>query len=278
MMWTLARSAFRSLALLSDGIRVGVDYGFSSGEMLDYVYTDEAHGKGVLGRAVDRTYLDATGWRGIRERRSNLVRTLTALVLARRAQGLPTRILDVASGPGRYVLDLALELGDADLAIDCRDADADALAQGRRLASARGLTSLSYTQHDALDAEALAEIRPLPDIVVASGLYEILLDEAAIRRSLCGIARLLAPCGGILVLTGQPYHPQVETIAHLLTHRDGTPWRMQLRSTQTLEAWCREAGFEDIHTRADTRGIFTVSVMRQAAGVATSRSSISSRQ
>jgi SAM-dependent methyltransferase len=262
--WWPTRLAFHSVGRLAEGIRVGQRYGFSSGEMLDYVYANRAQGAGPLGRLIDRIYLDSPGWRGIRERRTNLMRTLSAIVLARRAQGLPTRILDVAAGPGRYLLDLATALGPADLAIDCRDADADALALGRRLAAERGFSTaqVSYGQHDALDATALAAIRPRPDVVVVSGLYEILLDDIAIRRSLQGIWSLL-PHGGLLVLTGQPHHPQLELIGNLLTHRDGSPWRMQLRSTETLTTWCASAGFVDITTLMDSQGIFSISVMRK---------------
>jgi 1-acyl-sn-glycerol-3-phosphate acyltransferase len=262
MAWAVARRAFLALGGLSEGIHVGRKYGFSSGEMLDYVYEDRARGCGPLGRLIDRAYLSSVGWRGIRERRTNLVRTLSAIVLARRAQGKPTRILDVAAGPGRYLLDLAEGLGGDDLAIECRDADADALARGRTLAASRGLTNVCYVQHDALDAAALAAIRPVPDVVVASGLYEILLDDDAIRASLCGIGALLPP-GGLLVLTGQPRHPQLKLIANLLTHRDGTPWRMRPRPIHTLEGWCREAGLVDLQTQGDTQGIFTITIGRK---------------
>lgn len=260
--WAVARRAFLAAGNLSEGIRVGRQYGFSSGEMLDYVYEDHARGWGRIGRMIDRAYLSSVGWRGIRERRTNLVRTLSAIVLARRAQGLSTRVLDVAAGPGRYLLDLAEGLGGDDLAIECRDADADALARGRALAAARGLANVCYTQHDALDPAGLAAIRPLPDVVVASGLYEILLDDDAIRASLRGIGALLPP-GGLLVLTGQPHHPQLAVIANLLTHRDGTPWRMRLRPVETLEEWCREAGLVDVQTHGDTQGMFTITIARK---------------
>src|SRR6185503_10476496 len=81
------------------------------------------------------------------------------------------------------------------------------------------------------------------------------------RASLHALQRWL-PDGGLLVLTGQPHHPQLAAIGNLLTHRDGTPWRMHLRSTTTLEAWCRAAGFVDVLTHADTRGMFTISIAR----------------
>ena len=260
--WRLARWLFLLVGRLGGGVRVGLTYGFSSGEMLDYVYANQAQGVGPLGRLIDRLYPDSAGWRGIRERRANLVRTLSAIVLARRAQGQPTRILDVAAGPGRYLLDLATALGPDGLDIEARDADPDALVLGRALAAQRGLGQVTYAPLDALDAAALAAIRPRPDVVVVSGLYEILLDDAAICASLRGIWNLL-PAGGLLVLTGQPRHPQLELIGNLLTHRDGSPWRMRLRSTATLNAWCAAAGFADITTQLDSQGIFSISVMRK---------------
>jgi SAM-dependent methyltransferase len=260
MFSALARTSFRALGLLSNGIALGCSYGFSSGEMLDYVYENRARGRGPLGRWIDRVYLDSIGWRGIRERRANLVRTLTAIVLARRTQGLHTRIVDVASGPGRYLVDLAEALGGSDLSIECRDADYEALVLGRALVAQQGVPNVEYVQHDALDASALAAIPPA-DVIVISGLYEILLDAPAIRASLRGIHAALKP-HGLLVLTGQPRHPQLKLIGNVLTHRDGTPWRMHLRSTATLEAWCRAAGFVDAHTQGDSLGIFSITVAR----------------
>jgi SAM-dependent methyltransferase len=260
--WLPARVAFATVGRLSSGIRIGRRHGFSSGQMLDYVYENRARGLTPLGRWLDRLYLDATGWRGIRERRANLVRTLAAIVQARRAAGLPTRVLDVAAGPGRYLLDLAELVGPAGLALMARDADGDALAQGRRLAAARGIECIDFAVHDALDAAALAATEPVPDVVVASGLYEILTDDAAVRRSLRGIRALLRP-GGLVVVTGQPRHPQLRFIAGVLTHADGRPWVMRPRPVAELEGYLSEAGLVDAHTTVDSRGIYTTTLARR---------------
>src|SRR5439155_13244058 len=107
LLWLPVRVVFQTVGRLSAGVRTGQREGFSSGQMLDYVYENRARGLTPLGRALDRLFLDAAGWRGIRERRANLARTLAAIVLARRAAGRPTRVLDVAAGPGRYLLDAA---------------------------------------------------------------------------------------------------------------------------------------------------------------------------
>jgi SAM-dependent methyltransferase len=260
--WLPARLGLRSVGWMSEGIRTGRSYGFSSGEMLDYVYENRPRGLLGVGRLIDRLFLGSPGWRGIRERRANLARTVAAIVLARRAAGLPTRVLDVASGPGRYLLDVAAALGPDGLELDLRDADRDAVAQGRALAARLGVTNAAYREHDALDADALAAIRPRPDVAVVSGLYEILLDDRAIQASLGGLGALL-PRGGVLLVTGQPRHPQLELIRNLLRHRDGSPWVMRPRSTETIESWCRAAGFEDVHPSADSQGIFTITVGRR---------------
>jgi SAM-dependent methyltransferase len=260
--WLPLRAAFATVGRLSAGVRTGRRHGFSSGQMLDYVYQNRARGWTPLGRALDRAFLDTTGWRGIRERRANLVRTLAAVVLARRAAGLPTRVLDVAAGPARYLLDLAEVVGPDGVHLMARDADPEAVAAGRALAAARGVGCLDFAVHDALDPAALAATRPVPDVVVAAGLYEILTDDAAVRRSLAGAHALLPP-GGLLIVTGQPRHPQLRLIAGLLTHRDGRPWVMRPRSVAELEGYLAEAGFVDAHTSADSRGIFTISLARR---------------
>ena len=54
---------------LSDGIDLGCKHGFDSGIMLDYIYANRAGGLNLAGRLIDRAYLNAIGWRGIRVRR-----------------------------------------------------------------------------------------------------------------------------------------------------------------------------------------------------------------
>ena len=83
------------------------------------------------------------------------------------------------------------------------------------------------------------------------------------RRCLDGIAGAIDE-EGYLVYTGQPWHPQIEMIARVLTNRDGDPWIMRRRTQVELDELVREAGFEKIRTRVDRRGIFTVSLAKRS--------------
>ncbi|MCW0134527.1 class I SAM-dependent methyltransferase family protein [Escherichia coli] len=60
--------------------------------------------------------------------------------------------------------------------------------------------------------------------------------------------------------TGQPWHPQLELIAGVLTsHKDGKPWVMRVRSQGR---WIHSCVMPDLINaqRIDEWGIFTVSM------------------
>ena len=100
--FALARAGLKLAGRLSRGIETGRRSGFDSGLSLDYVYKNEPHGWTALGRLIDKSYLNSIGWRGIRQRKLNLDRTLRDLILKMKQENRPVRILDIAAGAGRY--------------------------------------------------------------------------------------------------------------------------------------------------------------------------------
>src|SRR4029453_7369698 len=102
-------------------------------------------------------------------------------------------------------------------------------------------------------------IAPRPDIVVVSGLYELFDDNAMILRSLRALAEVIKP-DGIPLTTTQPWHPQIELIARVLTNREGKPWLMRRRTQAEIDELVAAAGFAKQEMRVDEPGIFTVSL------------------
>lgn len=255
--WSALSLLMRSLGRWSEGIDLGFRRGFDSGEMLDYVYENRARGRYLVGRLFDRVYLDQVGWRAIRARRALLQRALEQEIAANRHLGRPTHIVDLAAGPGRYLLAVLAAHPGADLSALCRDLDPSGLARGRALAKGLGLRRVYFEQADALDPTTLAALRPRPSVVVVSGLYELLLDDAQVQSSLRSIHALLAP-GGVLLCTTQVAHPQLEAIAHLLVNRHGAPWVMGLRAVEEVDGWARQAGFAQVASAHEPLGLFAV--------------------
>jgi len=244
---------------LSKGIGLGVKTGFDSGATLDYVYRNEAQGVTPIGKLVDWFYLNAIGWRGIRVRRKNLEGLIRRAIERVKSQGMPARIVDVAAGHGRYVLDAA---AGADH-IRLRDFRAENVIDGRKLIAEKGVTA-TFEQGDAFDRASLAGLDPAPTIGIVSGLYELFPDNSLLRQSLAGLADAI-PKGGYLLYTGQPWHPQLEMIARTLTsHRAaGEPWIMRRRTQCELDQLVEEAGFRKVEQRIDEWGIFTVSMAQR---------------
>jgi alpha-beta hydrolase superfamily lysophospholipase len=260
------RLSMRSLGRLSEGIRLGLATGFDSGSTLDYVYRNQARGALGLGKLIDRGYLDAVGWRGIRVRKQHLALAIAAAARLLANRGRSPRILDIAAGHGRYVLDALTDLPTRPAAILLRDYSDLNVQAGRALIAERGLADIArFEAGDAFDSDSLAALAESmqPNLAIISGLYELFPDNALIAGSLAGLARAVA-VDGYLLYTGQPWHPQVEMIARTLTsHRDHQPWVMRRRTQAEMEALVAAAGFEKLEQWTDEWGIFTVSLARK---------------
>jgi len=264
--WAATRVALRLGGWLSRGISLGHRTGFDSGSTLDYVYRNEPGGLTSLGRMIDRSYLQSIGWRGIRQRKAHVEELLRVALARLVAKAEPVRVLDIAAGHGRYILEALAQTEIRPESILLRDYSDINVAAGRRLIDEKRLSEIaSFEQGDAFDEQGLAAVDPRPTVGVVSGLYELFADNAVVRRSLSGLAAAVPP-GGYLVYTGQPWHPQLEMIARCLTsHRQGQRWIMRRRTQAELDQLVENAGFRKIEQRIDAWGIFTVSLAERVA-------------
>lgn len=266
LFWALARLGLRGCGLLSTGIALGHDTGFDSGATLDYVYRNEASGAGLIGKIVDRIYLEAVGWRGIRQRKRHIEELLLEAIEQLKARRSPVHIVDIAAGHGRYVLDAVSASTTAIDSILLRDYSPLNVSVGRRALYDRGFADIGrFLEGDAFDEEDLAALSPAPTIGIASGLYELSSDNTLVASSLRGLARSMAQ-GSYLIYTNQPWHPQLQLIARSLTsHRQGQPWIMRRRTQAEMDTLVARAGFRKVAQRVDEQGIFTVSLAERVA-------------
>jgi hypothetical protein len=259
------RFALRTAGRLSHGIRTGLEHGFDSGASLDYVYCNRAGGITPLGKLIDWFYLNSIGWRGIRQRRVHLQRLILVAGHAVQQNGGTVKILDIAAGHGRYLLDVLVSLrGSGGVTALLRDYQPANVERGRQLIGAMGLASTArFETGDAFDRPALAGVAPRPNIVIVSGLYELFPENGPVQTSLAGVADAIEE-GGYVIYTNQPWHPQLEMIARVLTsHRNGAPWVMRRRSQLEMDQLVEAAGFHKLDQWIDRWGIFTVSLARK---------------
>ena len=265
------KRVMRAAAPLSRGLSTGFEHGFDSGVMLEHVYRNTPEGRGVLGRAIDRIYLNSPGWKGIRAR-GELVKGALRAALHQQAQARgsqqPIRLLDVACGGGRYDLEVLQSWqgeGGVPVQATLRDYMQVNVDSAQALGQQLGVTGVTFERADAFSGDDLARAvqhGPL-DIVVVSGLHEILSDDALIEQHFVQLGRLLRP-GGTLIYTLQPQHPQVELIARALPSHTGKLWVMRLRSAELIEGWAGAGGFVTSARWMEPLGIFGVVLARRA--------------
>jgi SAM-dependent methyltransferase len=223
------------------------------------VYRNKPSGTTPLGRAIDRSYLNSIGWRGIRQRKIHLENVLRDTIGSTHAAGRSVHLLDVASGPGRYVLETVHRLAHVPMTVLLRDYKQENLDAARHLAAELSLTNVQMMHADAFDPASYDGINPRPTIAIVSGLYELFADNQSVVTSLSGLAGAVEP-DGHLIYTNQPWHPQVEFIARVLLNREGRPWIMRRRTQAEMDELVRDAGFRKVRQEIDRWGIFSVSV------------------
>lgn len=261
LFWASYRALMKLGSRWSEGLRIGQETGYDSGSTLDYVYQNQPQGTNAFGRLVDKNYLNAIGWRGIRQRKANIAKAINLAMTKLREVGKPVDVLDIASGHGRYVLD-ALTAENHPDSVRLRDYSPINVAAGRKLIAERGLQEIiSFDEVNAFEPANYQALTPRPTLGIVSGLHELFADNDLIMHSLNGFGTAIET-GGCLIYTGQPWHPQLELIARCLTsHKEGSPnWVMRRRSQQEMDQLVEQAGFRKIHQWIDEDGIFTVSL------------------
>ncbi|VVQ26556.1 bifunctional alpha/beta hydrolase/class I SAM-dependent methyltransferase [Pseudomonas fluorescens] len=262
--WRMTRAGMGLGSRLSSGLKLGFDTGFDSGSTLDYVYRNTPTGTSAVGRLIDRNYLDSIGWRGIRQRKLHVEELLRLAMAHLRDQGREVRIVDIAAGHGRYILEALQGVDPLPESILLRDYSDINVRDGGALIRDKGLDAIArFVKGDAFDRADLAALDPKPTLAVVSGLYELFADNQRVSGSLAGLADAVEP-GGYLVYTGQPWHPQLELIARALTsHREGQAWVMRRRTQAEMDQLVAAAGFRKIGMRVDEWGIFSVSLAQR---------------
>lgn len=252
----IMRLLLKTVGQLSQGIQIGLKYGFDSGVMLEYVYQNRPSGITFIGKLIDKFYLNAEGWQGIRQRGEILKNILRQTIQENYSQGITTKLLDVACGGGRYDLEVLLDFPADAFRATLRDYKPENVQKAQELANFLGV-SATIEQADAFNDDDLERVSPAPNLIVVSGLHEILPNNELISHHFVQLYRILEP-GGVLIFTIQPYHPQLEFIARVLNSHTGQPWIMRLRPLELTQEWATNAGFESFEVHRDSFGIFGV--------------------
>ena len=252
--------ASRAGACVSEGARIGHRHGFDSGPFMAHVYANRALGRTRIGRRLDRRLLDRATCEAFRD-----IRGLAeaAVIEAIDAAGSGAVVADLAAGPSPYLLHALARRPGA--TAELWDIDAGALEQASASARELGVQERVTTRRSsAFDRDALASMRPRPDVVCELGLYGIYHDDSLIERHFADLAETLAPAQ--IVCNVQVANPEIEYIARVWRNAEGERCVWRLRPQEQIEGYAGAAGYVAASVTSDRNGIYRVIRFERRAG------------
>lgn len=240
----LTKGFFKTIGQSSMGIRLCYKHGLTSGKMLDYIYENKPTGSWLIGKSLDKIFLNHPGWVAIRTRRANLENLITLAINELAEAKRPINILDIASGPAAYLSSVIKHSQYRDqIRAVCQDLDPRWLEEGQRAAAAAGLDNMVYQQGDASNLSNVVLQHFRPSLIVASGLYDWVTDDKWVQDSLAMNYQTLED-DGYLVMTNQISHPDLEMAQSVFVDFDNNPLRMTMRPQTQVNEWLADAGFK----------------------------------
>ena len=259
LIYKLARWFLHTIGRTSSGLSLCLAEGLTSGKTVDYVYRHQAQGRFLIGKLIDKQFLNHPGWEGVRQRRRNAEDLIAEAILELRAQKKPIVLVDIASGPAAYILSVLKKVGEHDVTARCQDLEERWLQEGTYAAQTMDLKNVHFQQGDAFDAESLIKLHPQPNIFVASGFYDWIFDDVLVQRSFSTLYQTLHQ-GGYFVVTNQVSHPNLKFVQHMFSDFNHQPLNMKMRSAELIQQWLKDAGFHVKKSVQDARGYYSVTL------------------
>lgn len=147
--YSIQKFSMRTFGFLSKGMSLGLKYGFDSGISLDYIYKNQVNGKLLIGKFIDRFYLNQIGWRGVRERKKNLLSLIEEKITSLGEKNV--KILDVAGGTGNYLFDIKEKYPKVKILIN--EFKKSNIEVGEKVIKKNNWEDISFINYDCFDKE-----------------------------------------------------------------------------------------------------------------------------
>lgn len=248
--------SLNNIGKISDGMAVGLKYGFDSGVSLDYVYHNQPSGKFGFGKMMDKNYLEAIGWRGIRIRKQHVIQLLEENIQKLKQEGRKIKILDIAGGTGNYLFDIKEKYPEIEIVIN--EFVQSNIEIGEKVIKEKNYQKIRFSNLDCFNPETYKKLDFHPNITIVSGIFELFGDNEMANKAVQGI-NSISENNSFIVYTGQPWHPQLKMIAYVLNNHQNKDWIMRRRSQKELDRVFAFNNIQKENMLIDDFGIFTVS-------------------
>lgn len=228
-----------------------------SGITFDKIYQNTPRGYSLFGTLVEYILLRLPVSKATRNRQINLKRIINQEIENNFLHGKRTKILNLASGPARYLLELISNKNREHVEILCLDEDLHCISLGRYLS---GKLPVRFLKANVFKLNHLKRIgkrkKWVPNLILASGLYFYNKDEV-VRDSFYEVKTHLSP-GGLFIFDHLIDNPNRRLLAKICKMRSGKNWEFYYRKPNIIIPWLKENGFVKIETLRDRWNMYCI--------------------
>ena len=226
-----------------------------TGLNIDYMYRNKPKGITSAGKIVDKILLNLPSVQATRYKKEIIGKILLNDISNNIVLRKKIRILDIASGPARYIVDAITSYNQGNIEVLCLDSDKRSINFGKVIA---GKKPIRYAKANVFKLKHLKtfaqKIFWIPNIVIATGFFEILPNE--IFEKLLKDIYAHIDKDGLVLFTAQANNPSKKLMSKIGRKQDGTEWNIYFRTPEYLREIMLKIGFRDVVISVDKWGIY----------------------
>ncbi len=229
-----------------------------SGLNIDHMYRKRPKGITKIGKLVDNILLNLQAVKATRYKKEIIIKILQNEVANNIILGRNTRVLDVGSGPARYLIELLERLNKESLnkvEILCADSDKYSVHFGRVLAVKK---PIRYVKTNVFKMGRLKsfskKISWIPNVIVSTGFFE-LQQDSLIKEMIKEVHKYLDK-DGLFLFTNLLNNPNKKLMEKIGKKQDGKSWTTYFRKPEQLRLLLLENNFRDVIISVDRWGIY----------------------
>ena len=226
-----------------------------SGLNIDHMYRNRPKGITRVGKVIDRVLLKLPSVKATRYKKDIIVKILHNEIANNILLKRKTKILDIASGPARYIVDAITSYDKDKIEVLCLDSDRKSINFGKVLA---GKMPIRYTKVNVFKLRHLKflskRISWVPNIIITTGFFEMLPDN--IFYNMLKDAYTHIEKDGLMLFTSQADNPSKKLMAKIGKKQDGESWNMFFRAPEFLRETMIGLSFRDVIISVDQWGMY----------------------
>ncbi|NQU94845.1 MAG: class I SAM-dependent methyltransferase family protein [Candidatus Omnitrophica bacterium] len=234
-----------------------------SGLNIDHMYRNRPKGVTRVGKFVDGVLLNLPSVKATRRKKDIIMKILRNEIANNILLNKKSKILDIASGPARYIVDVLTTYNQDKIDVLCLDSDKRSINFGKALAGKRPIRYAKANVFKLAHLKALSRrISWIPNIIITTGFFEMLSDatfEDMLKDAYSHLEK-----NGLILFTAQSDNPSKKLMSKIGKKQDGQSWNMFFRTPEYLREMMINLNFRDVIISVDQWGMYEYCTGRKA--------------